>query len=118
MNKATGVTLDRIFEEMKRHTPSEEERLDDETRGALERLIAVALNVTGQSERVANLLLAWYDGHENGGFILTDFWSLDDTLVDDSLLLITWVSRNRFYPTDIGYTDQFRAIWRMWRSKT
>lgn len=90
--------------------------MDHDTRAALERLIEVAQHDTGQSRRVADLLLAWYNGSENGGFDFTEFWGLDDKLVTDSLRLITWISRNRFYPTDLGYSDEFRAIWRAWRS--
>lgn len=89
--------------------------LDLDTRAALERLIAVAQGDTGQSRQVADLLLAWYNADENGGFDFTNFWAIDDALVADSLRLITWISRNRAYPDELGYADQFQVIWKTWR---
>ena len=47
-------------------------------RSALERLMAIAQRDTGQSARVANFLLAWWNAAECGGFDLTDAWSLDE----------------------------------------
>lgn len=89
--------------------------LDLDTRAALERLIAVAQGDTGQSRQVADLLLAWYNADENGGFDFTNFWAIDDALVADSLRLITWIGRNRAYPDELGYADQFKTIWKVWR---
>ncbi|HCF6085753.1 TPA: hypothetical protein NIH71_005882 [Pseudomonas aeruginosa] len=42
--------------------------MDLDTRAALERLIAVAQGDTGQSRHVADLLLAWLNTCESGGF--------------------------------------------------
>lgn len=89
--------------------------MDLDTRAALERLITVAQGDTGQSHQVADLLLAWYNASENGGFDFTSFWAIDDALVADSLRLITWVSRNRAYPDELGFGDQFKTIWKAWR---
>lgn len=89
--------------------------MDLDTRAALERLIRVAQGDTGQSRRIADLLLAWYNAGENGGFDFTTFWALDDGLVGDSLRLIAWVSCNRAYPDELGYEDQFQVIWKAWR---
>jgi hypothetical protein len=90
--------------------------IDLDTRAALDRLIRVAQDDTGQSRHVADLLLAWYNASENGGFDFTSFWAIDDALVADSLRLITWISRSRAYPDEIGYGDQFQAIWKAWRA--
>jgi hypothetical protein len=89
--------------------------MDLDTRAALERLLAVAQGDTGQSRQVADLLLAWYNAGENGGFDLTSLWAIDDALVADSLRLITWISHSRVYPDELGYGDQFKAIWKAWR---
>ena len=35
---------------------------------ALERLLLIALRGTGQSRRVANFLLAWWNANQCGGF--------------------------------------------------
>lgn len=89
--------------------------MDLDTRAALERLIAVAQGDTGQSRHIADLLLAWHNAGESGGFDFTSFWAIDDSLVADSLRLITWISRSRVYPDELGYGDQFQAIWKAWR---
>lgn len=90
--------------------------IDLDTQAALERLITVAQGSTGQSRDVADLLLAWHNAGENGGFGFTSFWNLDDALVADSLRLITWISRSRAYPDELGYADQFKAISSTWRT--
>lgn len=92
-------------------------KLDSDERGALERLITVALNGTGQSYHAANLLLAWWDANENGGFDPMSFRHLDSALIEDSLRLLVFIALNNCYPDSLGYGDEFKAIWRMWRSK-
>jgi hypothetical protein len=54
--------------------------LDANERGSLERLICVAKNGTGQSETVANFLLAWWNTDTCGGFNLTELWAVDSVL--------------------------------------
>jgi hypothetical protein len=113
MNKVPDATLDRIFAAIQQDTSTE---MDSETRAALERLICVAQSDTGQSRHIADLLLAWWDTSENGGFDFRSFWNIDDKLVTDSLKLIKWISGHRFYPDELGYGEQFKAIWKQWRS--
>ena len=84
--------------------------MDLDTRAALERLIAVAQGDTGQSRHVADILLAWHNPCENGGLDFGSLWAIDDALVADSLRLITWISRNRVYPDELGYGAQFEAL--------
>ena len=57
--------------------------MDLDTRIALERLITVAQGDTGQSRHVADLLLAWLNTCESGGFDPTSLWAIDDALVAD-----------------------------------
>lgn len=90
--------------------------IDSDTRDALERLIAFAMTDTDQGAHVADLLLAWSDAHVNGGFDLQSFWRIDHALVLDSLSLITWIGHNWRYPEQLGYSDQFKAIRKQWRS--
>lgn len=92
--------------------------IDLDTLAALERLTAVAQGSSGQSRRVADWLLAWYNADDNGGFDFTTLWALDDALVADSLRLITWVAHNRVYPDELGYGDTFEALWQQWRAHT
>ncbi len=114
MNKVPDVTLDRIFAAMQQETST---TMDPETRAALERLIRVAQSDTGQSRHIADLLLAWWSASENGGFDFTSFWKIDDKLVTDSLELIKWISGHCCYPDELGYGEQFKAIWKQWRSE-
>lgn len=90
--------------------------LDDTTRQALLKLIAVAQADTGQSAKVANFLLAWYNAEENGGFDLTDLWGLDDALVSACAVVFLWVAGCKAYPDDVGFGPQFQAIWKRWRA--
>jgi len=57
---------------------------------ALERLLAIALQGTGQSRRVADFLLAWWNARQCGGFDLTTMWGCDSAIVcrhDESVCL-------------------------------
>ena len=50
---------------------------------ALARLLRIPQSDTGQSGRVASLLLAWHNAEENGGWNPVDLWQLDDAIVSD-----------------------------------
>lgn len=117
MVKISEAEFERILGELQKGTAAGEVRLDNETRAALERLIDVAQHDTGQSRKVASLLLAWYNATDYGGFDFTDLWGLDCALVEDSRRLIFWISHNCCYPEDIGYRDEFCAIWKQWRAE-
>ena len=51
--------------------------MDDSTRAAFERLLRIARSDTGQSHRVANFLLAWWNADSSGGFDLADIFAVD-----------------------------------------
>lgn len=85
---------------------------------ALGRLCAIAKRDTGQSKRVADFLLAWYNAEENGGWDPTDLWTVDDAIAHDMLTLLTGLicsSRRGKYPNDLGFEPEIKAIWRKWR---
>jgi len=44
---------------------------------AIESLLKIAVRDTGQSRRVANFLLAWYNANGNGGWDPGDLWAID-----------------------------------------
>lgn len=50
----------------------------------IEHLLAIARGDTGQSRRVADFLLAWWNAGSCGGFDFTTFWGMDDELCVDS----------------------------------
>ena len=86
---------------------------------AMDRLIDIAKSDTGQSRRVANFLLAWWNARSCGGFDLTDTWGLDADIASDIALVFVYVAANgsNLYPDSLGYSDDFKQIIARWRSE-
>lgn len=84
---------------------------------ALERLIEIAKSDTGQSKRVANFLLAWWNAERDGGFDLTDLWAVDTAIADDMMTVIGFIRRRHCYPCQIGYGADFEEIVVGWRGR-
>lgn len=83
---------------------------------ALGRLLQVAQRDTGQSRRVANFLLAWYNAEENGGWDPADLWAVDAEIADDIVAVIGLIRRvHGKYPNDLGFKREISAVWRGWR---
>ena len=87
----------------------------NDARAALERLLAVARGDTGQSRKVANFLLAWWNAGECGGFDLTDVWGVDAPIAADMVTVFALLSQCRSYPDALGYGKRFEAIVHTWR---
>jgi hypothetical protein len=85
-------------------------------KAALERLIRIAQGDTGQSRRVANFLLAWWNAEECGGFDLTDLWNVDAAIAADMVTVVGLLATLNCYPDALGYSEQFEAIIAEWRS--
>jgi hypothetical protein len=86
-----------------------------EQKAALERLLAIAARGTGQSRRVADFLLAWWNAGSCGGFDLTTMWGCDTAIVDDMVIVFDYVGHNSHYPDEIEYGPRFEAVVREWR---
>jgi hypothetical protein len=82
---------------------------------ALNRLIAVAQRDTGQSRRVADFLLAWWNAESCGGFDLTHLWAVDEEIAEDMVIVFAYIARVSHYPDALGYEAQFQSIVRGWR---
>ncbi len=82
---------------------------------ALGRLVPIARTDTGQARRVANFLLAWHNAEENGGWDPVDLWTVDESIADDILTVIQWIREEHRYPEDLGFGDDLKLIWRLWR---
>ena len=82
---------------------------------ALKRLLHHAQGDTGQSGRVANFLLAWWNAEECGGFDLADLWRVDEAIASDMVQVFTLIASNRNYPDTLGYGAQFEHILATWR---
>lgn len=84
-------------------------------RAALDRLIHIAQRDTGQSRRVANFLLAWWNAEACGGFDLTELWGVDAAIAADMVTVFAIFPNCQHYPDTLGYGSQFEAIVRAWR---
>lgn len=71
--------------------------MSPQEQAALERLIKIAQGDTGQSRRVADFLLAWWNAGDCGSFDLTN------------------LSRVHSYPDALGYEAPLRRIVEEWR---
>ena len=81
----------------------------------IRRLIAIARSDTGQSRRVANFLLAWWNAGSCGGFDLTDLWAVDQTIADDLLATAAFIAGHHEYPDSYGLREDFEALVTLWR---
>jgi hypothetical protein len=84
---------------------------------ALERLLAIAKSDTGQSRRVANFLLAWWNAGRDGGFDFTDLWNVDAAIADDMMTVIGFIRRRHSYPDSLRYGPDFEALVVAWRGR-
>ena len=82
---------------------------------AFHRLVAIAQSDTGQSRRVADFLLAWWNAGECGGFDLTNLWGVDASIAEDMVIVFGYVARTHSYPDALGYNEPFQSIVRTWR---
>lgn len=89
--------------------------MDAIERAALERLISHAKRDSGQSRRVADFLLAWWNAGQCGGFDLTSLWSVDDAIARDMKTVFGLIARENKYPDSLGYEQDFNAIVKEWR---
>lgn len=93
----------------------DERTANEEETAALERLIQVAQGDTGQSRRVADFLLAWWNAASCGAFDLTTLWGLDTGIAKDMVTVFGLVAKVNQYPDSLGYEEPFKRIVREWR---
>lgn len=82
---------------------------------ALMRLLQVARSDTGQSRRVADFLLSWWNAENCGGFDLSDLWAVDEALGEDMVTVAGFIVRHRSYPSSYGLSKEFGDILALWR---
>lgn len=93
-------------------------QVDEDVRKAIEalkRLIEHAKRDTGQSRRVADFLLAWWNPTNCGRFDMLDTWALDGEIADDVVLVFGLIVRCGKYPDTLGFDPQFKALVKAWR---
>ena len=86
-----------------------EAALPETIRAALDRLIRIAQSDTGQSHRVANFLLAWWNAEECGGFDLTDLWGVDAPIAADMVTVFAILPICQHYPDTLGLPRAIRS---------
>ena len=115
MNQTDPATLQKMLAAAKRQALRAVPTADE--LAAVRRLLEVARHDTGQSKRVANFLLSWWNATNCGGFDLTDLWCVDEDLATDMLMVIGLVARVHKYPPAFGFEDDFLSILRARRPK-
>lgn len=63
-------------------------------RAAFERLLRIGRSDIGQSRKVANFILAWWNAGSHGGFDPTELFGLDDVIAADMATVFVCLSRN------------------------
>jgi hypothetical protein len=99
-------------------TPTTEEAF-----GAARRLVEVAsvptrAAITGQSRKVANFLLAWWNASRDGGWDPTDLWNVDEEIRRDMLIVLRWLAESHCYIDKFGLREQMVAMHGIYRGRT
>ena len=89
--------------------------MEDRVRFALEKLLNVAHEGTGQGRRVANFILAWWNAAVHGGFDLTDLADLDPEICEDMITVFTFIAREETLSYPDAYKPEIIQIIRRWR---
>lgn len=91
--------------------------LTETERAALERLLSIAQSDTGQSRRVADFILSWWNAPEQGGFDLADVFAVDTKIAQDMAIIFAFLCRQN----DAVYPEEYRTgietIIRQWRHR-
>ena len=82
---------------------------------ALLRLLDIAASDTGQSRRVADFLLAWWNAGSCGAFDITAAWPLDAAIAEDVITVFGLAVRCNVYPDTLGYGAAFKRVAQAWR---
>lgn len=86
--QARAISPEELRGMLIRPAPPTQDELD-----AVYRLLDVASSDTGQSRRVANFLLSWWNADRHGGFDLRDVWSVDQPIADDMVAVFALLAR-------------------------
>ena len=88
----------------------------DEAGAAIDRLIAIARSDTGQSARVADFLLAWWNGPDNGHFPILHLSNCDAVIGEDMVLIMAYLAQEPpVYPDGGDRRDAMVELVERWR---
>src|SRR3546814_11260762 len=84
---------------------------------ALDRLIDVARSDTGQSRRVANFLLAWWNGADCGHFPLADLLGVDATIATHITTIVGFLGQpeGAVHPDALDRKSEMTVLVVRWR---
>ncbi|EQB33535.1 DUF7673 family protein [Sphingobium ummariense] len=88
----------------------------DEVGEAIGRLLEIALPATraaetGASPKVADFLLAWWNGDDLGHFPVLHLCNVDAVIAEDMITIMAYLAQESVtYPDAWGYADQVRAL--------
>ncbi|WP_327197068.1 hypothetical protein [Sphingobium yanoikuyae] len=87
---------------------------------ALDRLFEIAKSDTGQAARVANFLLAWWNGNDLGHFQIADLFCLDLDIASDIVAVLGFLAQHpgAIYADTLGYRGDVMALLAHWRGIT
>ena len=96
---------------------NDNDEMDEATTAALTRLFDLAASDTGQSRRIANFLLAWWNAPELGGFDLADLFGVDRAIADDMTKVFAYLGQRGggIYADAFGYREAMAELIERWR---
>ncbi len=88
--------------------------------GAVARLLTIAQSDTGQSRRVADFLLAWWNGNDLGHFPIAHLWNVDRAISADMVAILGYLAEQpcAVYANAFGFDEEMRELVRAWRPTT
>lgn len=92
----------------------------DSAAAALDRLIDVAQSHTGQGGRVANFLLAWWNGDDWGHFPIADLFGLDRDIAADITTIVGFLGQHpqAVYADAFDRRDEIERLIHRWRKRS
>jgi hypothetical protein len=89
--------------------------MDDAMLPALERLLDVARSDTGQSRRVANFILAWWNAGSLGGFDLSDIFAVDRDIARAMATVVAHLAESAAAEYPEAYRAEVENLIKLWR---
>lgn len=95
-----------------------ESRSRDSAIAATARLLDLAQSDTGQARRVADFLMAWWNGPDLGKFDIADIFAVDQAIAADMATVIAFLGKQAgaVYPDRLGFHDEMQKVIARWRN--
>lgn len=93
----------------------------DDVGAAIARLLPIAMPSTRAAEtdascKVADFLLAWWNGDDCGHFPILHLCNLDAEIAEDMLIVMAYLAEEPVTYADAwGYKDAMAELWKRWR---